>query len=301
MKESKKPKVSAIITAYNRPRLVKNAIGSVVNQSYENIECIVVDDCSSDEGVVEAYKSFEGCGVSHYRHSTNKGLSAARNTGIERASGKYIAFLDDDDTWRREKIERQVECFENLGSEFAMVYCWMNYVDNEDQEVVREYKPEYRGYIFPETLDGQPIGAGSTLLVRTSVAAEVNGFDVSLPRGIDGDFIRRVCRKYKVDYVPKILVDYRINHGGERITSEDVEGLKDAIAGHKSKLYKFRNDLEEMPKKYSIINSKIGFLYAKTGNFSESIKHNMWALASSPYERDIYKNIYKSLKNLTFK
>jgi len=292
----KPPKVSVVVTTYNRPDLLPQAIESVTNQTYENIECFVVDDHSTVGNPESITKTVGDENVTYVRHSKNRGLSAARNTGIKKAGGKYIAFLDDDDRWESEKIEKQVSRFEKLSDDVAIVYCWMNYVDEESGRMVKEYKPTYKGYIFPETLDAQPIGSGSTLLIRVSVAEEVNGFDESLSRGIDGDFIRRVCKRYKVDYVPEFLVNYRVNHGNERITSDDKNGTKNAIEGHKRKICKFEKELEGMPEKYYNINKKISLLHAEIGNIGESLKYMYRAAKTKPFKKDCYIGFYSSVK-----
>lgn len=102
-------------------------------------------------------------------------------------------------------------------------------------------------------------------MCRQSVAAEIK-FDTSLDRGIDGDFIRRVCESYHVEYVPEILVDYYVEHGNNRITSNDRDSLMDAIEGHKSKLAKFDNKLKQHPEKAAIIHQKIAHRYAQCGH-----------------------------------
>ena len=101
------PVVSVIIPTYNRAHLIGRAIRSVLDQTYQDWELIVVDDASTDDipGIV---KGFTDGRVKYIRHDENKGAAAARNTGIQAARGAYIAFLDSDDEWLPEKLERQV-------------------------------------------------------------------------------------------------------------------------------------------------------------------------------------------------
>ncbi|MCS3863266.1 glycosyltransferase involved in cell wall biosynthesis [Salinibacter ruber] len=294
---SRKPKVTAVVTTYDRPKLLRRAIKSVVNQDYENIECIVVDDCSPKREEEKIVKSFENEEIKYHRHEKNRGLSAARNTGIEKASGNYISFLDDDDEWMSSKIEKQVNRFEELSEEFALVYCWMDYTDEESGKVVREYRPVHEGYIFPETLDGQPIGAGSTLMVRKEVATEVKGFDESLPRGVDGDFIRRVCKNYKVSCVKEVLTKYTIGHGNKRITRNDKEGLKNAINGHKKKLEKFKLDLKKYPEKKRNISLKIAELSLSVKKYPQGLVYLVKSLMAFPFSMRTYSKILNLVKN----
>lgn len=293
------PKVSAIITTYNRPDLVKRAIESVLNQTYDNIECIVIDDCSSKGKTRNIIKSYEDNRLRYIRHDSNRGLSAARNTGIDVATGRYVAFLDDDDRWAKEKLSKQVKIFENLTEEYAIVYCWMNYRRQSNEEIVRRYDPSHQGYIFSESLDGQPIGSRSTLLVRKNIAKQVE-FDTKLSRGIDGDFIRRVCQKYKVEFVPEVLVEYYIEHGSDRITSEDEQGIRNAIHGKQTKLRKFSEELNQYPKRKAMIYSNLARRYGQVGEYNNSLRYHARAVIASPNTLEVYKNIARTSRDALF-
>jgi glycosyltransferase involved in cell wall biosynthesis len=289
------PKVSVVIPTYNRPDLLSRAIESVLNQTYTNYECIIVDDASCVD-TSSVIKEFNDGSIRYFEHEKNQGASAARNTGIEHAKGEYIAFLDDDDEWLPEKIAKQVDLFDRLDSDYGLVYCWMVYRQHSDSEVIKEYCPEYRGYIFPHTLDGQPIGSASTLLVRKDVA-EKTKFDVSLPRGNDGDFIRRICREYKVEYIPEILVNYYVSHGNIRITREDEQGIRNAIKGHKVKLEKFENELKNHPDHAALIYARIAYHYGELGEWIPSVNYYRQAILTSPMSSPIYKLMLSSIKS----
>ena len=106
-KAAANPKVSVVITTYNRAALLPRAIRSVLAQTYEDYELIIVDDCSTDD-TPEVVQRFADSRIRAVRHSDNRGQSAAVNTGIRLARGEYIAFLDDDDEWVDRKLSRQV-------------------------------------------------------------------------------------------------------------------------------------------------------------------------------------------------
>lgn len=113
MKQSSKlPLVSVIIPTYNRAEIMEISINSVFRQTHSNLEIIIVDDASNDntKEVVEAINNSK---IRYYRHSTNRGGAAARNTGIEAAKGDYIAFLDSDDAWVPNKLELQLSSIQN--------------------------------------------------------------------------------------------------------------------------------------------------------------------------------------------
>ena len=100
--------VSIIIPTYNRYELVKGAIQNVLVQTYPKIEVVVIED-GSKSGIEEYIQEIKNKNIVYYRHLTQKGLGAARNTGTKIASGKYVAFLDDDDRWVEEKISLQID------------------------------------------------------------------------------------------------------------------------------------------------------------------------------------------------
>ena len=103
-----KPRVSVIIPTFNRPQLLGKALASVAEQTYTDYEIIVVDDGSTVPGTENVCRKFSKC--CYIRHE-NQGLSATRNRGIRKACGEFIALLDDDDSWKSDKLERQVRFF----------------------------------------------------------------------------------------------------------------------------------------------------------------------------------------------
>ena len=124
--------VSVIIPTYNRKRLLSRAVKSVLNQSYSNLECIIVDDASSDE-TREVINSFQDDRIIYFRHEENKGASAARNTGIKKSQGEFIAFLDDDDLWFPEKLNKQLNKIESSNCDFVMCNYKVNNQINQIQ------------------------------------------------------------------------------------------------------------------------------------------------------------------------
>jgi glycosyltransferase involved in cell wall biosynthesis len=282
------PIVSVIITTYNRPDLLPRAINSVLNQTFDNLECIVVDDCSPDSETKTLVQSADDERLRYIRHDKNRGVSAARNTGIERSRGEYIAFLDDDDEWLPTKIQKQISVFDDLSDSYAIVYCWMDYYSDNQDEIIEKYRPKLEGNIFPKTLDGQPIGSTSTLVVRKDIAEEFDGFDESLPRGVDGDFIRRVSQEYKFDYVPEALVRYYIEHGHKRITRDDAEGIRNRINGLQTKLTKFDAALDSYPARAANIYGDLAFQYGRLGEWSHSVRYYWKAILTAPFSRYPY-------------
>ncbi len=205
-----RPEVSVIIPTYNRAHLVERAIQSVLRQTFKSFEILVVDDGSADntKSVVEAIRDER---IRYIRHDVNKGLPAARNTGIAAAKGSFIAFLDDDDQWKETKLERQLETIRN----YDAVLC--GYISTRNRR-----NPRYRRTVVDsEVLRRGNIFAPSGLLARASVFDELR-FDAELPRGIgeDWDMYIRMSQKYRIGYLGEPLLVYEDSAQMGRITTE---------------------------------------------------------------------------------
>ena len=289
-----KPLVSVIIPTYNRAVLVKNAIQSVLDQTYDNFEVIVVDDASNDS-TAAVIASIEDQRLTYIRHEMNGHASAARNTGIAAAEGELIAFLDDDDEWLPLKLEKQVPVLVNASPEVGLVYCWMDHFDS-DGRLVSETHPIHTGWVFDKMLDRPRLGGCPTIIVRREVFDSVGVFDVDLPRGNDGDFIRRVARKYAVDVVPEVLVRVNVGHDFDRITKGDEQGIRNAIKGHQAKLTKFVDELDSYPKQTASILSAIGHHHAQLGEWITAAGYFLRAVRRAPLSGEPYRILAYTLK-----
>ena len=191
------PLVSAVIPAFNSERYLARAIRSVLAQSYPRVECIVVDDGSTDR-TPEVIAEF-GSRV-HGIRQRNGGASMARNTGIEAARGRYIAFLDSDDYWLRNKIELQVGVLAN-DPELVLISSGLSWIGaSVDPEHIDADEPEFEPQRLErfnglEHLIADPYLGTPTVVVHASSAKEIGGFDTTLPVGEDVDFYFRVCAR----------------------------------------------------------------------------------------------------------
>lgn len=290
-----KPLVSVIIPTYNRSDLLLRAIRSVLEQTYKNVECIVVDDASIDNTEV-VVRQFTDDRLIYLRHETNRHASAARNTGIAYAKGDLIAFLDDDDEWMSRKLEKQVELLLSLHEKVGMVYCWMDYFDQKGN-LIKEHHPKLKGYVFHDVLYVQRLGGCPTLLVRRDVVEKVGGFDETLPRGNDGDFIRRVCRQYEVDYVPESLVKVYVGHGKGRISTRlDREGIIVAIRSLETRLVKFKGELKHYPREHANILARKGYFYSLLPDYGGSLRLFLKAIRLYPASPIVYSFFKKSVR-----
>lgn len=205
--------VSVIIPTYNRAKTIMNSVNSVLNQSYKDIELIVVDDCSVDdtEGVIAAVND---CRVKYIRTEVNGGAGTARNVGIRAAASELIAFQDSDDCWKPNKLEEQVKLINNH-SEYGLVYTQMvcKYVDDErsDSYIPNETvaDSECSGYILKALLKRNYIST-PTMLIRRSVLEDVGYFDESFKCLEDWELVLRIASKYQIGYVDKPLHIYKV-------------------------------------------------------------------------------------------
>jgi len=184
------PLVSVVLPTYERPDRLCRAATSVAAQTYDRVELVVVDDCSSTPASKTlADVPFDSLTVRHVRHETNKGANEARNTGIARADGEYIAFLDDDDEWKPEKIEQQVATFDQADSETGVVYTGSEYRHDGYERVVLY---THHGDVTRDLLAGRTFGNFSTLMVQRSVIDEAGPPDTAFPSWQDREWLLRL-------------------------------------------------------------------------------------------------------------
>lgn len=194
--------VSVIIPTCKRPTNLLRAIESVFQQSYKNLELIVVDDNGINtqfqeqtEQLIEPYKSYSN--FKYLALTQNMGAAYARNKGVEMAMGSYVAFLDDDDAFLINKIKLQVDRLNSLGIDYGACYCRQQYLDNNNNfyPVNDEYT---EGDLTKEILEMSNHLNTSSLLFRKECLIELNGFNTGLVRHEDWDLLLRFFMKYKI-------------------------------------------------------------------------------------------------------
>lgn len=223
------PLVSIVIPTYKRPELVLRAVKSALNQSYNNIEVIVVDDneLGSDfrKQTKKLLSTVNDIRLNYVELKNNKGGCHARNFGLEISKGKYINFLDDDDYLYPEKIEKQVEVFINSINPLAVVGCFANIVD-ENGRIYRKENERIRGDVYQIQLE-KNICTTSIALVDKEICIKAGGF-TQMPSSQDHYFFIKVfSHNHFYDYVDEYLLDIN-HHAGERVSSNSkkVEGAE---------------------------------------------------------------------------
>jgi glycosyltransferase involved in cell wall biosynthesis len=233
---SMKDLISIIIPAYNAERFIGRTLDSALNQTFIDIEVIVVNDGSTDKTqfIVEDFVANDG--RVRLFNTINRSVATARNFSIENARGAYVAFLDADDLWHPTKIERQFKALSAHVSDstWAGVYVFRRAIDDEDRVIgLGRVTMDCRGYVLARNLVLKFVGNGSSLLVRREAALAVGGFDPSYAEaGVGGcedlDFELRLAAQYRIEAVRSFLVGYRIYEGN--MSSDKVRMAKSMVA-----------------------------------------------------------------------
>ena len=206
MLDSSRVLVTTVIPAYQAARFIARALESAIAQNIPDHEIVVVDDGSTD-GTRDVVRRYADHGVRLVGHRTSRGVSAARNTGIEAAQGEFVAFLDADDEWLPTKLARQLEFITN-NPRMTFVSCRADLLD----EAGNNGGDIYRGAPPPSGPEGwralllQPCVATPTVLARRSALNAVGGFNPWLPVAEDQDMWIRLALMGEVGYVPETLV-----------------------------------------------------------------------------------------------
>lgn len=293
--------VSVVIPTYNRESTIEISINSILNQTYKNIEIIVVDDNSNDNTHLIVQKLKEKYDfIKYIKHENNRGGSAARNTGAKAARGEFLAFLDSDDEWIDTKLEKCMNVFEN-DSDISMIYSDMILYNvktgKEKINISEEWKDKYKGVLCKNI-----IGSTSLIVIRKNVFDKVKGFKEGLPSCQDWDFYINVAKDFKIMKVNEPLLKYYIH-------DNSISGdLKRVIEGHKYILNKVSNLLIDEDSNYykernKIISEQyinIAMIYRKFGEFNLSRKYYLKAFNINRFNKKAIKNLVPMLfgKNL---
>ena len=215
-----RPRVTAVIPAHNMEAFLERTLASAIGQTYPDLDVIVIDDGSTDGTRAIA----ERIAATHERvrveSVANAGVAAARNLGTELARTPYVAYLDADDLWHPQKIERQVAALAAHGhdGEWAACYALSRFIGVGDEVLANGASVEARGDFFEKHLYRNHLGNGSCLLVRRDAALAVGGFDPAYAkRGLGGledyEFQLKLLQRYKMELVREFLVGYRVYAG----------------------------------------------------------------------------------------
>ena len=264
-----KPLVSVIIPTFNRANVIKRAVISVLNQTSSDFECIVVDDGSTDktDSVLSEFSS-----KIRVVKTENRGVAAARNFGAELAEGKFIAFLDSDDEWKKEKLSRQISYMKESGLKISQTdEIWMRngkFV-NKSRKYIRP-----SGDIFYKCLEVCAVTPSSVVMER-ELFFDYGGFDESFPVCEDFDLWLRMSPKEKFGLVDEPLI---IKYGGAADQLSNAAGMdKYRIISIYNMLYKNNNlDKEQKKALFETLAKKVK-IYAEGAKKREKFDEAAWA------------------------
>ena len=220
------PKVTVVMPVYNVQAFVKDAIKSVLAQSFENFELLIINDCATDKSR-QICEQFSDHRISIIDHKYNKGLAAARNTGIRHALGRYIAFIDSDDLWHPYKLTRHVEHLDSdpaIGISFSR----SSFISYDGCPIDFYQMPQLKGINAAHLLCRNPVGNGSAPVIRREALNAIKYqpkdhkenyscyFDEHFRQSEDIECWLRIVATsdWKMEGLPEPLTYYRLNHGG---------------------------------------------------------------------------------------
>lgn len=219
------PLVTILVPAFNAELTIAATLRSALSQTYPNFEIVVVDDGSTDRTLAVANAFARHDARVRVICRVHQGVSAARNAGMEAGRGEFIAPLDADDLWHRDKLLRQVQVASQMPSGFGFVYCWFRRIDSEDNVVGSQSNQQCHGMALYRLLFDNFVGTGSSILFSRALAMEVGGYEVGNQQGEDYLFQLRLAARSPVGCVPAYLVGYRIT---PRSLSSDREKMHQA-------------------------------------------------------------------------
>jgi glycosyltransferase involved in cell wall biosynthesis len=282
------PAVSVIIPTFNRAKLLPKAVQSVLNQTFQDFEIVLIDDASTD-CTPNVSRSFSDARIRYVRHDTNRGIAAARNTGVANASGRFIAFLDDDDEWLPGKLERQVDILANSSRSIGAVYSAFEQVDLATDRRVGVVRPAKSGHILNELCMKNWIGTASTVCLKRECLEEAGPFDERVTFGEEYDMWIRIAHRYDFKYIDEILVKYGV-HAIQLSTNYQA-----IIGGLKEQLTKHRDLFALDPPNYSRRFANLGVLYCYVGEVAKGREAFRNAIRAAPFVTKLYAYLALSL------
>lgn len=206
MTEGHDNKISAVIPTYNRSHTITGAIKSIQDQSYQVDEIIIVDDASTDD-TRQTIRSIDDDRIRYFCLEQNKGAAGARNYGVSQARHGLIAFLDSDDTWHSDKIEKQIKLYQDDTS-LRLIYTAYERIYDSSRQIYPDLSgnTQLDGDMLSQILYENTVGT-PTILIEKSLFEEIGGFDEGLRSLEDWDLVIRAAKRTRFGFVPEALVD----------------------------------------------------------------------------------------------
>ena len=272
----------------NRADLIHRCIVSIQKQTYKNYEHIIVDGCSEDntEDVVKSYNDYH----IRYIKLNHFGPEVQMKAGFEASKGAYVTFLDDDDEYLPDKIEKQVSLLDSLPYCYGMVYCWMTYYNSKNQ-VIKVHCPSYRGWVKDNAVAENRISGTPTIMVRRDILSRIGGIYHDSHCGLPGSDVylaTRICSVTNVDYIPESLVKVYTGHDHRRLSERnDTEFLMRSIRFHSCFLEDYPEVFNANPLRANYHLFYITRLSFKLGNYKKGFSSLKQLLDTNPSLRQV--------------
>lgn len=233
-REKNSMKISVVIPAHNREKYISKCLDSIINQSYKPYEIIVVDDASTDN-TVQMVEKYASSIVRVIRCESNGGAQKARNIGIREAQGDWIAFLDSDDEWLPDKLEKQKKKIEETGYKV----CAGGALVRKKEESYTWFCDGKSGNIYVEILQLKTYIFFQALLVQKQCLIDIGYLDEAVVAQQELDTAISLTKRHAVAFVDEPVFIYDCSHGDETISSNSLQGIQ----GRKYVLKKYREDI----------------------------------------------------------
>ena len=237
--------ISVIIPTYNRAHLIKRSVDSVLNQTYKNLELIIVDDGSTDN-TKEIIDSINDNRIVYVKQE-NQGACAARNKGIDLAKGKYIAFQDSDDTWLLNKLEKQINTLKKNNADVvcSKMFIYGNLLRKKIPKNIKE------GFLKKDTL---PLGVSNGALLGKREVFLENKFDTTIKCIEDFEIALRIKEKHSIYFMDEALINYYIQKDSISSNNEILlKAWKMVINNNKNFITQYSSSSEFIAKQFLII------------------------------------------------
>ncbi|MGC9502461.1 glycosyltransferase [Baaleninema sp.] len=201
------PTISVVVPAYNCQTTIRATLDSLFNQTFKDLEVLVVDDSSTDE-TLSVVKAIEDPRLRVFSYP-NAGPAATRNRGFNHILGQYVSFIDADDLWTPDKLQAQLDALE-ANPDAAVAYSWTDYIDESGQIIRPGSHLAVNGDVLSHLLLGDFLENSSNALIRREAVAAIEGFDETLISAPDWDFFLRLADRFLFVCVPQAQILYRL-------------------------------------------------------------------------------------------
>jgi glycosyltransferase involved in cell wall biosynthesis len=283
------PTVSVIIPTYNRAEFLRSAIESVIKQTFTDLEIIVSDDKSTDH-TQDVVRNIEDERIKYVRNEGNKGPSAARNAAILASEGEYIAFLDDDDEWLPDKLQKQVELLDQSQPNICGVFSNRLFIDRNSGQVLSDNPgtDQLKGNLLYQLMIKSPIHT-STVVIRKSCLDGIGLFDETISYMEDRDLWIRLSTKWDFEYISKPLTKAYVHDFAQ--LSRNLEGQ---TVGKEKLLERYHHLFKKNRKSWGALYICLGAQYCQLRQMKKGRNNIIKGIIKYPFSKIAYFHLFSS-------